>query len=114
MYRLSELDFKRDEVPLPRLAQLASYIALYCCYKNAWVPQALISPDFGLGGEARMEDGQDGNQEVNQEEIENLLKDKDPAELDQTAIDLEERKLMRRLEMMEKAERGTDADDEED
>ncbi|KAJ3216572.1 hypothetical protein HDU67_009266 [Dinochytrium kinnereticum] len=115
MYKLSELDFKRDEVPLPRLAQLTSYIALYCCYKNAWVAQALISPDFGLSGEAgRAEDGQGVDGEVNQEEIDGLLKTKDPGEIDSRVIEFEEMKLVRRLEMLERAEKGNEPDSDDD
>ncbi|KAJ3109622.1 hypothetical protein HDU97_003096 [Phlyctochytrium planicorne] len=113
MYRLAELDHKRDEVPLPRLSQLTSYIALYCCYKNAWVPQALISPDFGTGGEAGGNGDGDASNEVNQEEIDGLLKGNDVSGLDNRAIDAEEMKLIRRLEMMAKAS-GEESDNDSD
>ncbi|KAJ3328261.1 hypothetical protein HDU76_010288 [Blyttiomyces sp. JEL0837] len=110
-YRLSELDFKRDQVPIQRLAQVASYISLYSCYKNSWVPQALILPDFGfnneLGGKGGDGDGKGSNeglQDVNQQEVDSLLSTESKVKVDMKAVEEEEMKLIRRLEVMDAEE----------
>ncbi|KAI9330036.1 hypothetical protein DFJ73DRAFT_859404 [Zopfochytrium polystomum] len=97
-YRLAELDTKKDEVPISRLAQIASFINLYGCSKNAWVPQALMSPDFA----GMVEGAREGNAmaAIDQDEVDRLLSEGAQAVVpDPKAVEEEEMLMLQRVAM---------------
>ncbi|KAI8811689.1 hypothetical protein BJ742DRAFT_867047, partial [Cladochytrium replicatum] len=113
-FRLAQMDVKENEVPLERLAMIASYIQLRCCYANSWVPQALIAAEFldlysalpidPNSGAVRLD--QDNVVDNTQKEVDELMNPtalQTLAVVDDAAIEEEAVKLTRRLEVMSKA-----------
>ncbi|KAJ3056143.1 hypothetical protein HK097_007975 [Rhizophlyctis rosea] len=125
-YHVAEQDAKPDAVPIDRLAMVASYISLYCCYLNNWVPQALMYTDFEGGGSGvttseggsgfgRLGDDVGGeNAQMLQEQVDSLLQSKhENVEVDQRMIEEEAQKLAKRVEILERMESKADADDDD-
>ncbi|KAJ3045412.1 hypothetical protein HDV00_010282 [Rhizophlyctis rosea] len=123
-YHVAEQDAKPDAVPIDRLAMVASYISLYCCYLNNWVPQALMYADFeGTGGSgvttADSPFGRGLGDEVGgdtaeklQEQVDNLLQAKHhDLHVDQQAVEEEAQKLAKRVEILERMEQPGDDED---
>ncbi|KAJ3412358.1 hypothetical protein HDV05_000832 [Chytridiales sp. JEL 0842] len=79
-YRLAEMDFKKDE--------------------NSWVPQAIISGDMSMAESAGAKAGGkkgNGESEIDQDEVDKIIKNEHIVSLDQRIIEEEEVKLLRSI-----------------
>ncbi|KAJ3277433.1 hypothetical protein HK104_003301 [Borealophlyctis nickersoniae] len=127
-YLLSEQDMKPDQVTVERLALIASYISLYCCYQNNWVAQALMAVDFvegysgpttAEGQTVRLTDGEAGSAETAaalQEQVDKLLAGGGSnTDVDDQAVEEEAMKLAKRVEILQRMEmkdRGEEEDED--
>ncbi|KAJ1569487.1 hypothetical protein HK405_003992 [Cladochytrium tenue] len=98
MYRLAEQDFKQDDVPISRLAQIGALIQLYSCFRNTWTPQALMV-DFATMADQADPSGVDRINDVDQAEVDKLLSEGGRGAPDIRAIEEEEEKMRKRRDM---------------
>ncbi|KAI8621807.1 hypothetical protein BC830DRAFT_1092288 [Chytriomyces sp. MP71] len=124
MYRLAEQYSIHDQVPIPRLAMVASYLMLHEASQHSWLPQSINAPEViaqlgrmadtagkdsdktdsggkaGLGGLGAIPDDR-----VTQDEVNIILKSDNihGMNLDARAVEEEEKRMKMRIDMAMKS-----------